>query len=74
MEIQKRKTIFAELSEFKPLYNTNPNDFIEITEWTNGEGWDIHFEHGKRVEKFSLHIDDLEIINYLIKHMDYGVE
>lgn len=72
MEIQKRKTIFSELSKFKPLYEVNPNDFIEITEWTNGEGWDVHIEQKGRTERFQLHYDDLNIINYLIRHMDYN--
>ena len=74
MEIDNRKSIYCPLKDLKYGWNTTDSDFIEITKWINGEGWDIHFEHGKRVERFSLHIDDLEIINYLIKHMDYGVE
>ena len=43
-------------------------DFIEVTEWTNGEGWDIsindrllHLTHG-----------EFDAINYLTKVLEYG--
>ncbi len=46
MEMQKstiqgynRKAIFAELTEFD--YLAKPNDYIEVCEWHNGEGFDV---------------------------------
>ena len=39
MELKKRNSVFTELKPF--CYMSGDNDFIEVTEWTNGEGFDI---------------------------------
>lgn len=59
-----RKSVWSELKTFD--YIAKDSDFIEITEWTNGEGWDIcinerymHLTHGQ-----------LEAIIYLTKHLE----
>jgi hypothetical protein len=44
------------------------SDYIEITEWTNGEGWDITINDTKH---FSLTDGELDAINYLIKHLQF---
>lgn len=40
----KRTTLFAELKPFDVF--AKENDFIEVTEWTNGEGYDVTIEAG----------------------------
>ena len=45
----------------------NKSSIIEITEWTNGEGWDIAIN--ERI--FNLTYGELEAINYLTKALDY---
>ena len=37
-------------------------DFYEVTEWANGEGWDITIECKDRREQISLHFTDLEAL------------
>ena len=37
-------------------------DFYEVTEWANGEGWDITIERHYRREQISLHFTDLEAV------------
>ena len=37
-------------------------DFYEVTEWANGEGWDITIERHDRREQISLHFTDLEAV------------
>lgn len=39
MKIGSRKSINDDLQKYDHL--KNKSSFIEITEWTNGEGWDI---------------------------------
>jgi len=63
-DIRARKSIFADLNEFCVL--SKKHDFIEITEWTNGEGYDITindrsymFSHGQ-----------LDAIRILVKQLN----
>ena len=42
------------------------SDFYEITEWANGEGWDIAIEKHTRNSQISLHFTDLEAILKLL--------
>ena len=41
-EIIQRPSIFDKLRKYD--YLAEEADFIEITEWTNKEGWDIAFK------------------------------
>ena len=66
MECKKRKSVFADLNVFD--YTAKENDFIQVTEWTNGEGWDISINDNTI---FSLTQGQLEAINYLSKKLDY---
>ena len=66
MECKKRKSVFADLNVFD--YTAKENDFIQVTEWTNGEGWDISINDDTI---FSLTQGQLEAINYLSKKLDY---
>jgi len=65
MEISSRKSISDDLQKYDHL--KNKSSFIEITEWTNGEGWDIAINE----KMFNLTYGELEAINYLIKALDY---
>ena len=66
MECKKRKSVFAKLNVFD--YTAKENNFIQVTEWTNGEGWDISINDDTI---FSLTCGQLEAINYLSKKLDY---
>ena len=54
-----------DLNKISPMYNNT--DFIELTEWSNGEGWDINISDKKM---FNLHYDELTAINFLSKYLD----
>lgn len=64
-EIINKKSVSENLDKFSPIFNKT--DFIEVTEWTNGEGWDITIND----KVISLHEDELEAINYLTKVLIY---
>lgn len=65
MEIKERKSVSDKLKKYDHL--SKEHDFIEVTEWTNGEGWDITIN--ERI--IPLTYGQLEAINYLIKVLDY---
>ena len=46
------------------------NDYLTVTEWSNGEGWDITI--GARL--FSLHSGELVAINYLTTMLNYDYD
>ena len=69
MEIKNRRTAYDDLSKYTC---TNDKDaFIEVCEWTNGEGYDITIGTSTETKFTSLHMDELEAINYLVKSLIY---
>ena len=72
MEIKKRKSICDNLAKYDYL-EPNKNAFIEVTEWTNGEGYDINFGLSSLISNtISLTEGQLAAINYLIKSLQYA--
>ena len=61
MTISNRKSVWDKLSKYCP--GTTKDDFIEVTEWSNQDGWDITI--GNRT--LSLSMGELDAINYLTK-------
>lgn len=59
-----RKSISDKLKKYCCL--AKEDGFIEITEWTNGEGWDISIND----KLFTLTRGELDAINYLTKTLD----
>lgn len=65
MKINNKKSIYDDLQKYDCL--KSKSSFIEITEWTNGEGWDITIDE----KIFSLTCGELEAIKYLTRVLDY---
>ena len=59
IEIRQRKSAFVPM---KDAWHKE-HDFIEVTEWSNGEGWDITCSDDKYI---SLHFTELRVINELV--------
>lgn len=64
MEKTNRKSIHTNLSKFDVL--AKKDDFIEVTEWTNSEGFDITIND----KIFSLTHGQLKAIYYLTQTLD----
>lgn len=47
MKIGSKKSIYDDLQKYD--YLKDKSSFIEITEWTNGEGWDIIVDEKKSI-------------------------
>jgi hypothetical protein len=43
------------------------HDFMEVTEWANGEGWDIVISEK---ERFSLHFTEFKALKKIIKYLE----
>lgn len=72
MKIINRKSVSDKLSRFDYLKNKDASDdFIEVTEWSNGEGIDISIESRPLI---SLSFGELSAINYLTKSLEYHDE
>ncbi len=65
MEFERRKSVHDDLRKYDHLAKNN--DFIEVTEWTNGEGIDIFINDSA----IKLTYGELEAINYLCKSLIY---
>lgn len=65
MEKVKRKSVNDNLQKYD--YLAKDYEFIEVTEWRNGEGWDISIND----KIIQLTIGQLDAINYLTKSLDY---
>lgn len=64
-EIVQRKSISDNLSKYDHL--AKGNSFVEVTEWVNGEGWDITFDD----TVISLTCGQLDAIKYLTLALQY---
>ena len=73
MEKNTRKSVSDSLSKYDYLVNKDEHSFIEVTEWANGEGFDITIETKDKSRLMSLTIGELEAINYLTKSLEYNI-
>ena len=69
MEIKNRRCIIEDLNKFDIM--AKKDDFIEVCEWTNGEGLDITISDKKII---SLTRGELEAIDFLTKALDYNID
>ena len=65
METNKLKSVNDKLNKYNHL--AKDDNYITVTEWANGEGYDIDI-NGKLIQ---LGIEELEAINYLTKVLMY---
>ena len=63
IEQYERKSVFV------PLIDAwhKENDFIEVTEWKSGEGWDIEIYTDSGPRHLSLHFTEFAVIKELIE-------
>lgn len=65
MEFRRRKAVWDDLKKYDIL--AKEGDFIEVTEWTNGEGVDITISDRPPI---SLTFGMLSAIQYLVTSLD----
>lgn len=65
MKFNSRKSVNDKLKKYD--YLAKDNDFIEVIEWTNGEGYDIIIND----KIISLTSGQIDAINYLVRSLEY---
>ena len=74
MEKYNRRSIQDKLSKYDYLKDKDKYSFIEVTEWSNREGYDISVETDSESKILSLTNGELEAINYLTKTLQFNNE
>lgn len=69
MEKVDRESIYDDLSKY--TYSSNKDDYIEVTKWSNGEGYDIILNDKEGYRFISISDLELDAINYLIMRLRY---
>lgn len=64
METYNRKATFEELKKY--CYLSKDNDFIEVTEWKNGDGFDIELNCHREIQRFSLTHGEFQLLTILV--------
>ena len=66
IEVSKRRAVFAKLKGY--CHMSSDNDYMEVTEWSNGEGYDICIDRKNGGEKFSLTYGEVELLMVLLNY------
>ena len=64
IEVNKRKAVFSEIKGY--CCHAGDNDYIEVTQWSNGEGYDICIDRKNGQEKFSLTFGEFDLLTVLM--------
>lgn len=64
IEVNNRRAVFAELKNY--CMHSGDHDYMEVTEWSNGEGFDIMIERNRGIERFSLSHGEWELLQVLM--------
>lgn len=65
----KRRALFKNMTDAWH----KKNDYIEVTEWSNGEGWDVCINaDNEGTQRFSLHFTEFRELKKLIKKLENG--
>jgi len=67
MEFKKRNSAFTELKEF--CYLSGDNDYMEVTEWSNGEGFDINISDPTGEKTMAMTFGEYDALKKLIKFL-----
>lgn len=65
MKFNSRKSITDKLKKYD--YLAKDNEYIEVIEWTNGDGYDIIIND----KIISLTSGQIDAINYLVRSLEY---
>ena len=65
MKFNSRKSVNDKLKKYD--YLAKDNDYIEVIEWTNGDGYDISINY----KIISLTSGQIDAINYLVRSLEY---
>ena len=67
MQKYTRKSVFTELKKYDHL--SDEHGYIEVTEWKNGEGFDVEV-NSKLLTRFQLTWGEFKALKKIIKELD----
>ena len=67
-QINNRASVFSELKEY--CYHSKPNDYMEVTEWYNAEGFDVNISTNRGNQNISLTYGEWKLLKKLVKALD----
>jgi hypothetical protein len=70
VQISNRKAAFVALKDYCVFSMGKKGDFIEVTKWSNGEGYDIHISDIRGDVNFYLTEGQFEAIKKCIKKIE----
>ena len=68
--VSNRRAAFTELEGLCTMSNIDSHDFMEVTEWTNGEGYDVCINAIGSNQIFSITWGQVKALKKLIKELD----
>lgn len=68
MNFENRKSVNDKLRKY--CFLADEDDFIEVTQWANGEGFDVSISRKHENKLLSLTFGEIEAIDYLVKALD----
>ena len=66
MNVSNRRSVMSSLSDYCCF--SKAEDFMEVTQWSNGEGYDIEIQSNVGNQKFSLTYGEYELLQVLINY------
>ena len=66
IKVDQRRAVFSELKPY--CYISGEGDYMEVTQWTNGDGYDIEIDTKNRKERFSLTYGEWELLQVLMNY------
>lgn len=69
IQFHKRPSAFAELKHYCPT--AGEYDFMEVTEWSNGDGYDVVISTKRGEQYVSLTYGEIDLLQVLLK-IKYG--
>jgi hypothetical protein len=66
IQTSKRKALFSELKKY--CHHSGDNDYMEVTEWSNGEGYDVCIDRKNSSDKFSITYGEIELLMVLLNY------
>ena len=77
IEVRNRKSAFVELKDFCIFSSgtlKDKDDFLEVTEWANGEGYDIYISDVNGERQFHLTWGQYEALKKSVKAINENYE
>ena len=62
--VDHRRSVFAELKPY--CHHADEGGYMEVVEWSNGEGFDVAIDRKNGLETFSITHGELQLLQVLV--------